>query len=90
MQKDRRGHIFKIAELIWHDVSDKVIDYILQKTTVKTMHDEISIATNLEISVSQGLALVHKGQVGEWVNHFSQEQSALVEQNVKSTLSPWV
>ncbi len=35
MQKDRRGHILKIANFMGYQVSEKVVEYILEKTTVR-------------------------------------------------------
>ncbi len=90
MQKDRRGYILKIAKFMGHEVSDKVVEYILQKTSVAVMYDEVNsiTGTKMEDGSFQGHKLVRKGQVGDWVNYFSKEQSDLVDAKCQEFFEP--
>ncbi len=90
MQKDRKGHILKIAKFMGCDVSDNVVDYILQKTSVPVMYDEVNsmTGTKTEDGSYQGLKLVRKGEVGNWVNYFSKQQSDLVDEKCAEHFEP--
>ncbi len=81
MQKDRRGHILKIAKFMGCEVSDKVLEYILQKTSVPVMSDEFNTPI-------KWVNLVRKGQVGDWMNYFSKQQSDHVDEKCKEYFEP--
>ncbi len=88
MKKDRRGHILKIAKFMGCEVSDKVVDYILQKTSVSVMQNEVNSAPQKEDFPIEGAKLVRKGEVGDWMNYFSKEQSDLVDAKCKEFFEP--
>ncbi len=90
MKKDPRGHVIKIARFMGHDISNKVVEYILQKTSLPVMIDEVNstTATKTEDGNFQGLKLVRKGEVGDWVNYFSKQQSDLLGAKCKEYFEP--
>ncbi len=88
MKKDPRGHVIKLAKFMDHNISDKVVEYILQKTSVPVMKGEVNIASKKEDCIYQGVKLVRKGQVGDWVNYFSKEQSDLVDVKCEEFFEP--
>ena len=89
MKKDHRGHVIKIAKFFGCDLSDKVIDIIVEKSTFKTMAKNINSAMEGRPGwKSDRSALLRKGEVGDWVNYFSKEQSEYVEAKSKEYLEP--
>ena len=89
MKKDHRGHVIKIAKFLSCDLSDKVIDAIVEKSTFKTMAKNINSAMEGRPGwKSDRSALLRKGEVGDWVNYFSKEQSEYVEAKSKEYLEP--
>ena len=88
MKQDRRGHILKIAKFMGCEVSDKVVDYILQKTSVSVMQNEVNSVPQKQNFPVQGPNLVRKGEVGDWMNYFSKEQSELVDAKCKEFFEP--
>ena len=90
MKKSHRDHVIKIAQFMGHDVSDKVIDIIVQKTSLKDM----SVSLNEALSKmakhwnTERSKFVRKGQVGDWVNYFSEEQSKYIDEKCKEYFEP--
>ena len=90
MKKSHRDHVVKIAKFLGYDFSDKLIDIIVQKTSLKDMSvslngmvKKLAPGTNPEKP-----QFVRKGQVGDWVNYFSEEQSKFVETKCLEYLKP--
>ncbi len=89
MKKDHRGHVIKIAKFIWCNLSNKVIDTIVEKTGKKNMGQEVNQMTSKMGGWAKGKSqLVRKGEVGDWVNYFSQEQSDYIDAKCKEFLEP--
>ncbi len=73
MKKDHRGHVIKIAKFLGHDLSDTILDLIVEYSTVKSMSKTFAPTAHKK------LVQVRKGLVGDWMNYFSQEQSDYVD-----------
>ena len=89
MKKSHRDHIFKIADFLGHEVSDKVVDLIVEKSSMKCMSKSINTAIDgFPAWKSERSSLVRKGEVGDWVNYFSEEQSKYIDEKCKEYLEP--
>ncbi len=78
MIADHRGHVIKIAKFMGYNLSDSVVDYIVEKTKKKEMKKDMDAFTQKMVP-GKNFTLVRKGIVGDWVNYFSQEQSDYVD-----------
>ena len=89
MKKSHRDHVIKIAKFLGYDLSDKVIDLIVEKSSFKDMskiiNDKMHKAPNWKSERSE---FVRKGQVGDWVNYFTEEQKEFVDAKYKEYLKP--
>ena len=89
MKKNHRAHVIKIAKFIGQDLSDKAVDLIVEKSTVKNVSPKFKtlFETNPVWNLNRSL-FVRKGIVGDWVNYFSKEQSEYVDAKCKEYLEP--
>ncbi len=100
MKKDHRGHVIEIAEFMGFHLSDKVIDLIVQKTCKQQMREDTNEFLKKTLSsrpsgkgerskkASAPFQFVRKGEVGDWVNYFSQEQSEYVDRQCEEYFKP--
>ena len=88
MKKDHRGHVLKIAKFLGCDISDKVVDLVVEKSSFQNMSRKINSALNESKTWKKGGNFVRKGEVGDWVNYFSDEQSEYIHVKCKEYLEP--
>ncbi len=89
MKKDPRGHVIKIAKFMDVELSDKVIDIIVEKTAKKNMGKEVNQVIEQMDGWAKGKSeFVRKGIVGDWVNYFSKEQSDYIDAKCKEHFEP--
>ena len=89
MQKDHRGHVIKIANFLDYTLSEKVIDLIVEKSTVKEMFPKYKVMDVEDPTWNTDRSFfIRKGRVGDWLNYFSKDQSEYVEQRSKELLEP--
>ena len=90
MKKSHRKHVIKLATFLGYNLSDKVTDIIVEKSSLKDMSKNVNDMFTKEIPVwkSERSQFVRKGQVGDWVNYFSEEQSDFVDAKYKEHLKP--
>ena len=89
MKKSHRDHVIKIAKFLGQNLSDKVIDVILEKSTVREMSKNINgMMSGFPSWKSDRSSFIRKGEVGDWVNYFSKEQSDYVEAKFREYLRP--
>ena len=88
MKKDHRGHVMKIAKFLGQDISDKIADVIVQKSTVQNMSKEINSVVKGLTTWNKDGNFIRKGQIGDWVNYFSKEQSEFVDAKCEEYLKP--
>ena len=88
MKKDHRAHVLKIAQFLGQEISPKVTDVIVQKTTFENMSKEVNpVVKTYETWKKEG-DFVRKGEVGDWLNYFSEEQSKYVDDKCQEYLEP--
>ena len=90
MKKSHRDHVIQIAKFLGQDLTDKLIDMIVQKSSLKEMSVSVNEMFEKEIPSwkSDRSQFVRKGQVGDWVNYFSEEQSQFIDEKCKEYLEP--
>jgi len=84
MKKNLRENIIKIATFVGHPASATIKDEnklanILAESTVEAMKSKNNVWTSM-------LNIVRKGEVGDWRNYFSKEQSNLIDLQCKNRL----
>ena len=83
MKKSHKDHIIKF---LGYDFSDKVIDLIEEKSTFKEMAK--TMFTNVPGWKHDRSSFIRKGEIGDWINYFSEEQSQHVDAKCKEYLEP--
>ncbi|XP_022083514.1 sulfotransferase family cytosolic 1B member 1-like [Acanthaster planci] len=86
IHKDLRGSICKLAQFVGKDLSDDVIDGILEhvtfdgmQTTYRRIEDEYG-EEGKRMTRYQGTAYLRKGRVGDWKNYFTVAQNAIFDE----------
>ena len=82
MKKDPRAAITRIATFIGADFSDEVIDKVVAQTSFDSMKkDDTANYSAIGFWFNPGsTAFMRKGEVGDWRNHLTPEQSAEIDQ----------
>ena len=89
MKKDHRNHVIKIAKFLGYDLADSTIDLIVKNSTVEEMAKKfVALEKNDATWKSERSHFIRKGQVGDWVNYFSKEQSEYIDQKCQEYLAP--
>ncbi len=91
MKTNLKEHVVKIAEFIGKELSDEVIDIIVERVTFKNMAKDKTF--NAEEGSEAFLKLdrakfIRKGEVGDWKNYFNAEQNEYIEMKCKEMLDP--
>jgi hypothetical protein len=86
MHKDLRGSVERIAQFIDHQIDDNIIDSIAEQCTFDSMKanplanpDELILKSKEKYADTfykpNSAPFLRKGVIGDWMNHFSDEQS---------------
>ena len=81
MLKDPEQAVRQVAAFLEKDLSDDLIQKIVERTTFKSMKDNpmlnYSKLNSMDFKIS---AFMRKGQVGDWKNYFTDEQRKMVDE----------
>ena len=90
MKKNPRSHVIKIANFLGQDIPDsKTIDLIVEKSSFKTMGKKINSFFKYNKSWDSNKSqFIRKGEIGDWVNYFSNEQSTYIDDRSEELLHP--
>ena len=89
MKKDPKAHVVKIANFIGQELSDKAVDLIVDQTSAEKISPKINEMFKQTSSWnSERSNFIRKGEVGDHVNYFSQEQSDHVEDMCREYFEP--
>ena len=90
LKKDLRRGVKQLAEFLKKDVSDEVVDIITTRTTYENMVvDEKLPGVILNKLGSTGRSkYMRKGEIGDWKQHFNEEQNLFVDGRCKEKLQP--
>ena len=91
MKADLRGNVVKIANFVGKELTDEMIDAIVDRTTFENMAKDKKL--NFEDDAgerwkTERAKFIRKGKVGGWVQYFTEEQNEYVERRYKETLEP--
>ncbi len=88
MKQDHKGHVEKIAKFLGYNLSENVVDQIVEKSSLTSMQKDFRVLFEMAGQWEGKTDFVRKGVVGDWVNYFSQEQSDYVDALCKEHLDP--
>ena len=89
MQKDKRANVIKIAKFIGRELAEEAVDLIVEKSSIKEVRKKFAvIQAQGKHWNSERCNFIRKGEVGDWVNYFSKEQSDLIDNKCKEYLEP--
>ena len=85
MKENPKEAVKSVAKFMGHDLTPDVVDSICEQTTFESM--QVNNSTNFtwnnkrQKTLSEGYTdFLRKGVVGDWKNHFSEEQSARLDE----------
>ncbi|XP_019849088.1 PREDICTED: sulfotransferase 1C2A-like [Amphimedon queenslandica] len=80
LKKDLPGSVKTIAQFMGYSLDDATIDKITRQSTFESMKDDpLATIDSLPLKfpvVSSSTPFIRKGVIGDWKNHFTDEQSA--------------
>ena len=76
LKKDLRSAVARIARFIGVKISDEIISKIADKTSFSAMKSDNTANYSWSKASSGKADFMRKGEVGDWVNYFTPEQSA--------------
>ena len=89
MLKDPEQAVRQVATFLEKDLSDELIQKIVQRTSFKTMKDNPALnysnTPGVDISISP---FMRKGKVGDWKNYFNEGQKKYVDALSKKKFEP--
>ena len=89
MKRDHKAHVIKLANFIGKDLSNRAVDLIVEKSTAKNVSSKFkTLFQNFPMWNLDRSEFVRKGEVGDWTNYFSKEQSDYVDGKCKEYLEP--
>ncbi len=80
MKKDSQSAVVRIANFIGVDVSQSVIDKVIVDTSFNSMSKDDTANNSYRISNPGATPFLRKGEVGDWRNYLTAEQSAEIDQ----------
>ena len=86
MKRDLPSAIAHIARFIEIDISDEIISKIADKTSFSLMKSDDTVNYSWEQVNTDATDFMRKGEVGDWVNHFTPEQSAEMDRECSKRL----
>ena len=88
MKENTKEHVIQIAKFVRYELSDKAVDLVVEKSSVKAASKKFESRFKEIPMWKQDGAFIRKGEVGDWVNYFSEEQSEYVDEQCKEYLEP--
>ena len=89
MKKDQRGYVIKITKFLWYDnLSDHVIDLIVEKSKAQNMKKQVNPMFKKDSVWRKDGDFIRKATVGDWANYFSKEQNEYIDAKCKEHLKP--
>ena len=88
LHKDPHGEVKKLADFFGVSVTDDEVENIVQTTTMENMASDKRMIPILPVFDEKISKFFRKGQVGDWQNHFSDEQSTYVDAEYEAKVKP--
>jgi len=80
LQRDLKGGVREIADYLGQPLTEEQLNKIVELTTFKSMRHEMKGIEGLKDDISP---FMRKGQAGDWVNYFTQEQNEYFDELYK-------
>ena len=88
MQQDCADVVRKVAKFLGKGLDNSTVDKIVQACSIKNMRkDPMVNIQNSAVDMAAG-NFYRKGEVGDWVNYFNEEESKLIDQKCKEHFDP--
>lgn len=89
MLKDPELAVRKVANFLDKNLSDELIQKIVQRTSFKSMKANPMLNYSTVNGMDQNISpFMRKGQAGDWKNYFTEEQKAYVDRITKLKFEP--
>ena len=85
LKENHKTGVIEIAKFLGKDIPENIIDAIVEKTSKKTMSENIKTWPGWRDDRTK---FVRKAMVGDWVNHFSEDQKKYVDEQAEIHLKP--
>jgi hypothetical protein len=93
MKADHAGSVRRLADFLGKDLTEDQVQRIVDHTSLKSMKGRKSAKMGSEdakaVVDESKSAFVRKGVVGDWKNHFSQEESHYINDLLKEACLPY-
>jgi len=87
MKKDLATEIKRLAKFLNIDVTEETLQKTLENSTVSAMKKEFD-ERDKELLKTKSTSFVRKGIIGDWKNHFNDEQNNYVDKKYKEIIDP--
>ncbi len=86
MKKKPKDHVIQLANFIGVELSNEAADCIVEKSSFKSMKENLK--TTRATWRGDRSTFLRKGESGDWVHYFSQDQSDYVDAMCKQYFEP--
>ncbi len=83
MKRDFAGNIRKVAEFLQKDISDSVVDDLVDRLSFKKLKEESEVKKEGSVDFPH---VYRKGEVGDWKNHFTEEMNERMDKVIAEKL----
>ena len=88
MKKDHLGAVTKISKFIGHEFPAEKLQKITEMSTFDYMKNSpMANSPMIKMMLKEGFDFYRKGVVGDWKNHFSQEQASRLDALYESKMA---
>ena len=88
MKENLRGAVETVSQFVGCHLTADVVESICEQTTFKSMKNNDSVNYSWGKAVAEGSTdFIRKGVVGDWRNHFSEEQSTRMDREYTARMT---
>ncbi|MGH0120043.1 UNVERIFIED_CONTAM: hypothetical protein FKN15_064292 [Acipenser sinensis] len=90
MKENPRDEVIRVMRFLEHSLPDDIIDRIIELTSFSTMKENpmANYSTIPDSVFDRSVStFMRKGEVGDWLNHFSSEESRLFDEHYEKMMS---
>ena len=85
LKENHKMGVTKVAKFLGKDIPENVINTIVERTSKKSMSEDLKTWPGWRDDRTK---FVRKAMIGDWINHFNEEQSKYVDQQTEMYLKP--
>ena len=88
MKENLRGAVETVAQFIGYHLTADVVESICEQTTFESMrNNDAANRSWMKDMLTEGSTFMRKGEVGDWRNHFSEEQSTKLDREYSARIT---